>query len=142
MTANDRLQHYQESLGNIPPAIGTMFAMDEEFAGYYTDIRELIYQSRDDGLSLAVKELLLVMFDLAVSNADGGINHMRAARRAGLTQTQLREALLIAFLVMGVSGWGKVGYRLWAAWTSESSSESVSESDAPEGGARDGHDAS
>lgn len=132
MTTSDRLQHYQESLGNIPPAIATMFAMDEGFAGHYTDIREQIYQSREDGLSLAVKELLLVMFDLAVSNADGGINHLRAARRAGLTETQLREALLIAFLVMGVSGWGKVGYRLWDAWTA----------DEENGGDRDGHAAS
>jgi alkylhydroperoxidase/carboxymuconolactone decarboxylase family protein YurZ len=96
-----------------------MFAMDETFADSYTDIRELIYTQREGGLDLAAKELLLVMFDLAVSNPDGGINHLRAARRAGLTQTQLQEALMIAFLVMGVSGWGKVGYKLWDSWCAD-----------------------
>lgn len=115
----ERLAHYQTTLGNVPPAIATMFAMDESFANAYTDIRELIYDQRRDGLSLAVKELLLTMFDLAVSNADGGINHLRAARRAGLTETQLFEALMIAFLVMGVSGWGKVGYKLWTSWVED-----------------------
>jgi alkylhydroperoxidase/carboxymuconolactone decarboxylase family protein YurZ len=117
--SSDRLDHYQETLGNIPPAIASMFAMDEAFADSYTDIRELIYQQRPGGLDLAVKELLLVMFDLAVSNPDGGINHLRAARRAGLTKPQLHEALMIAFLVMGVSGWGKVGYKLWDSWTAD-----------------------
>ena len=114
--SSGRLEHYQETLGNIPPAIATMFDMDEAFANHYTDIRELIYQERPGGLDLAVKELLLVMFDLAVSNADGAINHLNAARRAGLTKTQLHEALLTAFLVLGVSGWGKVGYKLWDSW--------------------------
>ena len=131
MATPDRLVHYEESLGNVPPAISTMFEMDGEFANHYTDIREQIYASREDGLSLAVKELLLTMFDLAVSNADGGINHLRAARRAGLTATQLKEALLIAFLVLGVSGWGKVGYRLWDAFT-----------EFEQGGSRDGHSTS
>lgn len=126
MTAQDRLQHYQESLGNIPPAISTMFAMDEGFAGDYTDIRERIYTQHADGLSLAMKELLLVMFDLAVSNAGGAINHLRAAKRAGLTAEQLRESLQIAFLVLGVSGWGKVGYKLWAAWENDFEEEGAS----------------
>ncbi len=121
--SSNRVAHYQETLGNVPPAIASMFSMDEEFASRYTDIRELIYQQRPDGLDLAVKELLLVMFDLAVSNADGGINHLNAARRAGLTQTQLKEALLIAFLVLGVSGWGKVGYKLWNSWPADDNAE-------------------
>jgi alkylhydroperoxidase/carboxymuconolactone decarboxylase family protein YurZ len=123
MKSSDRLAHYEETLGAVPPAIASMFAMDDEFASRYTDIRELIYQQRPDGLDLAVKELLLVMFDLAVSNADGGINHLKAARRAGLTRTQLHEALLIAFLVMGVSGWGKVGHKLWDSWTADDAAE-------------------
>lgn len=117
--SSDRLSHYEETLGAVPPAIASMFAMDDDFASRYTDIRELIYQQRPDGLDLAVKELLLVMFDLSVSNADGGINHLKAARRAGLTRTQLQEALIIAFLVLGVSGWGKVGYKLWDSWTDD-----------------------
>jgi alkylhydroperoxidase/carboxymuconolactone decarboxylase family protein YurZ len=113
---SDRLKHYEESMGSVPAAISAMYAMDTDFFSHYTDIRERIYADRADGLPLAHKELLLVMFDLAVSNLDGATNHLRAARRAGLTATQLHEALMIAFLVMGVSGWGKVGYHLWETW--------------------------
>jgi alkylhydroperoxidase/carboxymuconolactone decarboxylase family protein YurZ len=109
----DRRDHYLETLGNVPPAISTMFEMDDEFAQCYTDIRELIYRERPDGLDLSIKELLLVAFDLAVGNVAGAQNHLRAARRAGLTDTQLKEMLMGAFLVLGVSGWGQVGYELW-----------------------------
>jgi alkylhydroperoxidase/carboxymuconolactone decarboxylase family protein YurZ len=121
--SSDRLGHYEKTLGAVPPAIASMFNMDDAFADRYTDIRELIYTQRPDGLDLSVKELLLVMFDLAVSNPDGAINHLNAARRAGLTQTQLREALIIAFLVLGVSGWGKVGYKLWDSWAADNAGE-------------------
>ena len=114
-----RQAHYVETMGSVPAAIATMFEMDPEFAGHYTDIRELIYRERPDGLSLPVKELILVLLDICVSNKDGAVNHLRAAQRAGLTKTQLREMLLEAFLVLGVSGWGKVGHHLWAEWDGE-----------------------
>jgi alkylhydroperoxidase/carboxymuconolactone decarboxylase family protein YurZ len=123
---SDRKQHYRDTLGNVPQAIAVMFAMDEDFANAYTDIREGIYTERPDGMSLAMKELLLVMFDLSVTNVDGAINHMRAARRAGLTQTQLHEALMCAFLVLGVSGWGMVGQKLWNAWLEDGGEGPVS----------------
>jgi alkylhydroperoxidase/carboxymuconolactone decarboxylase family protein YurZ len=117
--ANPRLQHYVETMGAVPDAIAAMFDMNEEFAGHYTDIRELIYRDRSDGMTLAMKELVLVLLDIAVSNKDGALNHMRAAQRAGLTRVQLYEMLLEAFLVLGVSGWGKVGFHLWEAWDEE-----------------------
>jgi len=117
--ANPRLQHYVDTMGAVPDAISVMFDMDEEFAGHYTDIRELIYRERPDGMTLAMKELILVLLDIAVSNKGGAVNHMRAAQRAGLTRTQLYEMLLEAFLVLGVSGWGKVGFHLWEAWDEE-----------------------
>ena len=119
---NPRLQHYIDTMGAVPAAIGAMFEMDEEFASHYTDIRELIYRERPEGMSLAMKELLLVLLDITVSNRDGALNHMRAAQRAGLTRTQLYEMLLEAFLVLGVSGWGKVGYHLWQSWDEDKES--------------------
>lgn len=106
-------------MGDVPAAINAMFAMDAEFGGSYTDIRESIYAERPDGLPLAVKELILVVLDVSVSNTDGALNHLRAARRAGLTKTQLHEMLLEVFLVLGVSGWGKVGYHLWESWADD-----------------------
>ena len=116
MEPKERLKHYEESMGSVPHAISVMFGMNEDFFSAYTDIRELIYSDRADGLALRHKELLLVMFDLAVCNTSGALNHLAAARRAGLNGTELREALMIAFLVMGVSGWGQVGCHLWESW--------------------------
>ena len=29
----------------------------------------------------------------------------------------------IAFLVLGVSGWGKVGYKLWDSWAADEAGE-------------------
>lgn len=113
---SSRLDHYMTTLGNHPPAISTMFDMDEEFGEHYTDIRELIYRERQDGLSLAMKEMILVLLDVTVDNRGGAINHLRAAQRAGLTKTQMKEMLIECFLVLGVSAWGKVGFHLWNAW--------------------------
>lgn len=113
---SSRLAHYMDTLENLPPAISTMFDMDEEFGEHYTDIREIIYRERPDGLSLAMKELILVLLDITVDNRGGAINHLRAAQRAGLTKTQMKEMLIECFLVLGVSAWGKVGFHLWNAW--------------------------
>jgi alkylhydroperoxidase/carboxymuconolactone decarboxylase family protein YurZ len=110
---SDIREHYESTMTAVPPAIESMFAMDEEFAEHYTDIRELIYRERPDGLDLATKELFLVAYDLTVNNPGGALNHLAAARRAGATATQLREVLMMAFLVRGVSGWGLVGAQLW-----------------------------
>jgi alkylhydroperoxidase/carboxymuconolactone decarboxylase family protein YurZ len=112
----DRRQHFVDTMGAVPHAIDTMFEMDPEFAEHYTDIRELIYRERPDGLPLATKELLLTAFDVAVVNVGGAKAHLGSARRAGLTRTQLKETLLIAFLVQGVASFGLVGEHLWKAW--------------------------
>lgn len=106
-------EHYESTMTAVPHAIETMFEMDEEFAEHYTDIRGLIYRDRPEGLDLATKELFLVAFDLTVDNPAGAVNHLAAARRAGVTDTQVREMLMMAFLVRGVSGWGLVGAQLW-----------------------------
>ena len=107
------LEHYQGTLGNIPPAIQAMSELDDGFFDAYTNIRKLIYQEREDGLPLAIKELLLVVLDITVDQGKGGANHLAAAKRAGLTKTQLKEALMEVFMVLGVSAWGKAGYPLW-----------------------------
>jgi alkylhydroperoxidase/carboxymuconolactone decarboxylase family protein YurZ len=111
----DRIAHYEETIGNVPAPIRNMFAMSPEFADAYTDIRELIYTEREEGLSVAMKELILVLLDVVVGQTDGAINHLRAAQRGGLTQTQLMEGLLETFLVFGVSKWGLTGHKVWEA---------------------------
>jgi len=51
-----------------------------------------------------MKELLLMVLDIAANNQNRALNHMESARRAGLTRAQLCEAVMAVFLVFGVSG--------------------------------------
>ena len=113
---SELLNHYMETLGNVPPAIRAMSELDDRFFAAYTEIRKLIYEERDDGLPTSIKELLLVVLDITVSQGTGAANHLAAAKRAGLTRTQLQETLMAVFMVLGVSAWGKVGYPLWDQW--------------------------
>ncbi len=115
-SSDPRFTHYMETLGNVPPAISSMADMDDEFFPIYTELRKLIYRDRSEGLPPAFKELLLVVLDITVSQGPGALNHLAAAKRAGLTKTQLQETLLAVFMVLGVSAWGKVGHTLWEEW--------------------------
>jgi len=108
--------HYVETMGSVPAAIAAMFDMDEEFAAAYTKIRKLIYDDRENGLPLHIKESYLVLLDISVDNASGALNHLAAAKRAGFNAVQLKELLLCAFLVRGVAAFGKVGHELWNAF--------------------------
>ena len=111
--------HYTETLGHVPAAIAALYDLDEVIGTAHTDVRKLIYQTRPDGLSLAVKELFLVALDIAAGNKSGALNHLSAAKRAGATDSQVREILLSIYLVFGVSAWGTVGQHVWTAWKGE-----------------------
>jgi|GEM_PF-6360471 len=108
-------EHYESTMGSVPGPIDEMFEMDTAFAESYSAIRLGIYEQRPEGFDLATKELFLVLLDITVHNRDGALNHLAAARRAGATVDQVKEMLMMAFLVVGVSGWGVVGCHVWAA---------------------------
>jgi alkylhydroperoxidase/carboxymuconolactone decarboxylase family protein YurZ len=116
MTMSAELRdHYESTMGSVPGPIAEMFNMDTAFAENYSAIRRGIYQERPEGFDLGTKELILVLLDITVHNRDGALNHLAAARRAGATTDQVKEMLMMAFLVVGVSGWGLVGCHVWAA---------------------------
>jgi len=117
VNSTEQLQaHYVETMGSVPAAITAMFDMDERFAAAYTTIRKLIYEDRENGLPLYVKESYLVLLDVSVDNTSGALNHLAAAKRAGFNAVQLKELLLCAFLVRGVAAFGKTGHELWNAF--------------------------
>jgi alkylhydroperoxidase/carboxymuconolactone decarboxylase family protein YurZ len=120
MSAESR-EHYESTMESVPGPIDAMFKMDGQFADAYTEIRQGIYQERSEGFDLATKELFLVVLDITVHNRDGALNHLAAARRAGATADQVKEMLMMAFLVIGVSGWGLVGCHVWEAIEGEES---------------------
>jgi alkylhydroperoxidase/carboxymuconolactone decarboxylase family protein YurZ len=110
-------QHYQEIMGFVPPGTDMLYAIGEEFGDCFIDLREAIFRERPDGLSRAMKELLLTVLDIAANNPNA-LQHLKSARRAGLTRTQLCEALMAVFLICGVSGLahsGAEGLRMWDA---------------------------
>lgn len=109
-------QHYLETLGNVPPAISSMFDMSPNLGTAYTRLREDLYEQHEDGLNLETKELIFIILDICVGNVGGACNHLDAARRAGLTSRQLQEALLQTFMVLGVSAWGLTGHEVWRYW--------------------------
>lgn len=109
-------KHYLEVMGTVPPGIRTIFGMDEDFGNLFVQLRELIFRERSDGLPLVTKEIVLLTLDIASNNKKGALNHMRAARRAGMSQSQLLEVLLGSFLILGVSSLSNVGLELWESW--------------------------
>lgn len=111
-------QHYLDVMGFVPPGIETIFAVDQDFGKIFVDLRELIFRERPDGLPRPIKELLLVVLDIAANNQNGALNHLKSARRAGLTRTQFCEALMAVYLILGVAGLahgGAEGLRKWDA---------------------------
>ena len=109
-------QHYLDSLGLVPPAVTALFDMNERFGEHFTDVRRLIFEDRSDGLPLAVKELVFVIIDAILGNVPAGIHHLRAARKAGLTETQLADMFLVLYFETGASNWGISGHRIWSEW--------------------------
>jgi alkylhydroperoxidase/carboxymuconolactone decarboxylase family protein YurZ len=109
----DWQQHYLDTLGNVPAPIASMFDADEAWGEAYTLLRKAVYEERPDGLPTAMKELLYVVLDVALDNLHGAENHLAAAYAAGLTDDQLKEALMITFAMCGIGSWGKTGSHLW-----------------------------
>lgn len=107
-------EHYLETLGNVPEAISQLFDLDESVGTAYTEIRKRAYAADGSAhLPLKYRELLFVVLDIEVGNYDGGMNHLAAAVRAGLTRTEFADALVELLMVRGISTWGLVGHRLW-----------------------------
>lgn len=106
--------HYQETLGNIPEAIRQLFDLDPEVATAYTTIRKRAYTRADGHLPLKYRELVFVVVDIEIGNHGGAMNHLAAAIKAGLTRTELADALIEMLIVRGISAWGLTGHRVWA----------------------------
>jgi alkylhydroperoxidase/carboxymuconolactone decarboxylase family protein YurZ len=122
-----RLDAYLETLGEIPPAIAAMNRADPQVLEGYLTMREAIMSSHDDGLPFKYKELIFVILDLLASNIDGAKLHLAAGLNAGLTKTEVTEALFQAMLLHGVKTWGLGGYQLVAfadSYQGESAPES------------------
>lgn len=108
-------EHFARTLGTIPDPIAVLVDEIPELLDAYVDFRKIVMSNRDDGLDLATKELMFVVLDVAFDNEPGAMNHLEAALRAGVTPTQVLEALLQVWIVGGIQTWGKSGHRVFLA---------------------------
>lgn len=109
----DLLKHYQQTLGNIPAPISALMKYDPVSFEGYTMIRKNIMKKPPNGaLPVKIKELIFVILDCVVGNLEGAKNHVRAALKAGLKMEELVEALVQVMMVIGITSWGMVGYKV------------------------------
>jgi alkylhydroperoxidase/carboxymuconolactone decarboxylase family protein YurZ len=109
-------QDWTEMLGGVPPFAQALHDISEVADEAYRHQRRWIVEQRADGLSDREKELLMMVLNIASANAQGAVTHMRAARRHGLTECQLREALAQTFLFVGAIEFVRTGQVVWQEW--------------------------
>ena len=106
-------EHWQATLGSVPPKFVQEYEMNPIIGEAHTRLRKWIIEDHPDGLPRAMKELLFVYIDIFCQSAEGGMSHLREARKAGLTEMQLREALSLIVMTLGPRAWMFAGADIW-----------------------------
>jgi alkylhydroperoxidase/carboxymuconolactone decarboxylase family protein YurZ len=119
MTDDEWRADWTDMMGAVPPFAQALHDISEVSDEAFRRQRRWIVQQRADGLSSREKELVMMVLSIAVANRDGAVNHMCAARRHGLTETQLREALAQCFLYVGAIEFIRTGQAVWQEWCAE-----------------------
>ncbi len=101
--------------GRVSDVASDLHDMNPVAEESYRRLRLWIYEERDDGLSRAHKELVMVMMNLASGYKEGAVRHLNNGLKHGLRIAEVREALSLGFLFLGVNGFLKVGQDLWQA---------------------------
>ena len=108
--------HYEQQLGGVPkPVAGLRTHAPEFFAGMAAARASIMDSESPDGLDRAMKELLIIVLDVAYDNPEGALVHVEAGLKAGLTLEALREALLLTVYVGGVATWARSGQSVYEA---------------------------
>lgn len=106
-------------MGVVPPFVRELHEMFPAAESAYRETREAIFVERRDGLTTAEKELVLLVMNITLNNVEGALNHLRLARRAGLSQQAVREVLAQCMLYLGVISHVRIGQVLWRACADE-----------------------
>lgn len=112
-------------LGRVSEVASDLHDMNPTAEESYRRLRSWIYEQREDGLSRAHKELVMITMNMAVANKEGALTHLKHGLNNGLTVTEVREALSLGFLFLGVMGYLRVGQALWQACAEHESASSV-----------------
>jgi len=102
--------HFEATIGSMPESVALLRRhAPEAFAGYLA-AREAAYRLPPEGhLTLASKELIFIVLDVAAGHVEGALAHAEAGLHAGLTPGQIMEALSIAILINGHQCWARAG---------------------------------
>ena len=119
MSASDRSgdweSEWESMLGAVPEIARELRDMSAPAEVGYRGLRRWIYTDRDEGSTRAVKELIMVVINVAEGNTPGALTHMRMGTEHGLTRTQLAEALAQCLLSLGLIRFNAAGLPVWQA---------------------------
>lgn len=102
--------HFKDTIGSVPDSVALLQRHAPDAFAAYRAAREAAYRLPPEGhLSLASKELVFIVLDVAAGHVEGAVAHAEAGIRAGLTPGQIMEALSIAILVHGHQCWARAG---------------------------------
>jgi alkylhydroperoxidase/carboxymuconolactone decarboxylase family protein YurZ len=111
-TTESAISHWESTMESLPAPMEALRKIDETALQAYTQWRQWVLTSRGDGLDQKTKHLIFSILDVAEGNAEGAINHGKAARRNGLESKAYLEALVLTFMTVGIATWGRTGYHV------------------------------
>jgi alkylhydroperoxidase family enzyme len=97
----------------VPPFIRELHAMSPAAEAAFRSSRADLFTEHAEGLTRAEKELVLLVMNVTVANTAGAMNHLRLARKAGLSIQAVRDVLAECMLYLGVISHVRVGQVLW-----------------------------
>jgi alkylhydroperoxidase/carboxymuconolactone decarboxylase family protein YurZ len=112
-------EEWEAQMGSVPPFVRELREMSPTAETAYRAGRADLFAERPDGLTTAEKELALLVMNVTLGNTDGALNHLRLARKAGLSVQAVREILSECMLYLGVISHVRVGQVLWRECTGE-----------------------
>ena len=112
-------REWEAQMGAVPPFLRELHEMFPVAEGAYRETRGAIFSEREGGLTTAEKELVLLVMNVSLNNVEGALNHLRLARRAGLSKQAVREVLAQCMLYLGVISHVRIGQVLWRACDEE-----------------------
>jgi alkylhydroperoxidase family enzyme len=110
---------WEAQMGAVPPFIRELHAMSSAAEAAFRSSRADVFAEHAEGLTRAEKELVLLVMNVTLANTEGAMNHLRLARRAGLSIQAVREVLAECMLYLGVISHVRVGQVLWRACLEE-----------------------
>ncbi len=106
-------EHWRQYGDPLPPMMELISDMNETVASAYTQLRSWVFEDRPDGFSYGQKELLFAILDIFCDHPSGARYHIVRGLSAGLSLTQVREALTQVILTSGINVFVEIGSQIW-----------------------------